>query len=95
VHQYGTLASKTLRESALFLSGAKARQLYGIDTRMRNGVTLEQLMYRKNLVRDRERERARHNLDRHRVDLITGHATLLDPHTVALSDPASGCDCEP
>src|SRR5678815_239412 len=55
----GTLASKTLRESALFLSGAKARQLHGIDTRMRSEVTLAQLMYRTDVVRNAERERVR------------------------------------
>src|SRR5438874_9203236 len=44
----GTLASKTLREAALFLSGFKARQLYrGIDTALKKDISIADLMYRK------------------------------------------------
>src|SRR5579862_6109421 len=45
----GTLASKTLRETSLFLSGAKARQLgYGIETHVKQDITLADFMFRKN-----------------------------------------------
>ncbi|HEV2296325.1 MAG TPA: Si-specific NAD(P)(+) transhydrogenase [Tepidisphaeraceae bacterium] len=82
----GTIASKTLRESALFLSGAKARQLYGIDARPKPNVTLSDFMYRKNVVRDAERLRARRNLDRHGIERITGTARIGDPHTVLVTE---------
>ena len=78
----GTLASKTLRESALFLSGFKARQLYGIEASVRKDISLAEFMHRKNVVQERERERAAANLQRHNIDRLHGAAELLDPHTV-------------
>src|SRR5262245_54277322 len=54
----GTLASKTLRESAVFLSGYQARQLYGLEATIKKDIRLADFMYRKNVVQDRERERA-------------------------------------
>lgn len=80
----GTLASKTLRETALFLSGAKARQLYGITTSVRDDITLADFMYRKNYVQEREHERARKNLQRHGIERITARASFVDAHTVKL-----------
>ncbi len=78
----GTLASKTLRESALFLSGFKARQLYGLQASVNRDIPLAEFMYRKNVVQERERERAAENLRRHKIEQIHGHASLLDGHTV-------------
>ena len=83
----GTIASKTLRESALFLSGFKARQLYGLQTTLRKNVTLQEFMYRKDQVRDQERRRALHNLDRHHIERVHGEASIADPHTVVVRPP--------
>jgi len=52
---WGTLASKTLRESALFLSGFRTRQLgEGLDVQFKADITLNSFMHRKNLVQRRE-----------------------------------------
>ena len=82
---WGTLASKTLRESALFLSGAKDRQLgEGLNINVKKDVNLANFMHRKNLVQQREQERARKNLDApwHKIDRIVGDGKLVDPHTI-------------
>src|ERR1051325_10756829 len=64
----GTLPSKTLRESAVFLSGFRHRQLDALDFRgIKQQVTVRDFMARERLVVDRERERIRRNMDRHRV----------------------------
>jgi NAD(P) transhydrogenase len=81
----GTIASKTLRESSLFLSGAKARQLYGIETAPRANITLGDFMHRKKLVQRHERQRAASNLERHRITLIQGEASFVDAHTLSIS----------
>jgi NAD(P) transhydrogenase len=81
----GTLASKTLRESALFLSGFKARQLYGLDASVKKDIPLSEFMHRKNVVQERERERAAENLRRHKIERLHGTAMLLDAHTVLVS----------
>ena len=60
---WGTLASKTLRESALFLSGFRTRQLgEGLNVQFKADITLNSFMHRKNLVQRREQERASRNL---------------------------------
>src|SRR5882724_11464860 len=61
---WGTLASKTLRESALFLSGFRTRQLgEGMEVEFKANVSLANFMARKNLVQQREQKRAAENMD--------------------------------
>jgi NAD(P) transhydrogenase len=78
----GTLASKTLRESALFLTGAKSRQLYGINTSVKSDITLADFMYRKHHVQERERARASKHQARHGIDRIHGSASFVDANTI-------------
>ncbi len=81
----GTLVSKTLRESSLFLSGAKSRQLSGgLETTVRRDITLADFMYRAHIVQAQERERAKRNLERHKVNRLFGSGSITDPHTVVV-----------
>lgn len=41
----GTIPSKTLRESALALSGWRSRRLFGVDLSLRREATVADLMY--------------------------------------------------
>ena len=82
----GTLPSKTLRESALFLSGARSRQLSGgLETGVRDNITLFDFMHRAHQVQMRERERAELNLQRHAVTRIRGFASLVSAHEIAVT----------
>lgn len=86
----GTLPSKTLRETALFLSGFRHRQLEGLRLQRAEGaVTVRDFMAREVIVRDGERARILHNLERHGVTLFTGAASFLDPHTIAVEGLAT------
>src|SRR5215472_15632050 len=58
----GTLPSKTLRETALFLSGFRQRELYGLSIELRPDLAVPKLLSRKNAVRDLEVSRMRWNL---------------------------------
>jgi NAD(P) transhydrogenase len=78
----GTLPSKTLRETALFLSGHRQRELYGLTVTLDENVAVPKLLSRKDAVRDLEVARIRHNLDRHGVELVRGAARVKDAHTV-------------
>ncbi|MBM3503146.1 MAG: Si-specific NAD(P)(+) transhydrogenase [Alphaproteobacteria bacterium] len=80
----GTLPSKTLRESALYLSGFRQRGLYGIEFRMKERVSARDFLYRERLVVQSERSRIADNLKKHRVDLYRGRASFVDPHTIAI-----------
>src|SRR3970040_146779 len=59
----GTVPSKTLRETALYFSGLRQRGLYGIDYSLREGLTVDDFMYRKSIVIDNERELIAANLE--------------------------------
>ena len=74
----GTLPSKTLREAALFLSGYRQRDLYGVSVEVSRDLEVARLIHRKDAVRRLETERMLANLARHDVELIHGSARMLD-----------------
>jgi len=80
----GTVPTKTLRESALYFSGLRQRGLYGIDYSLREGLTVQDLMHRKDAVVTWEREKIALNLDAHKVTLYRGEASFEDARTVAV-----------
>jgi NAD(P) transhydrogenase len=85
----GTLPSKTLRETALLLSGHRQRNLDGLLVDLDPEMTVTRLLERKDAVRRLELERIHTNIDRHGIDLVPGPGRLIDPHTVEVI-PADG-----
>lgn len=86
----GTVPSKTLRESALYFSGLRQRGLYGVDYSLREGLTVQGFMHRKDAVVSAERLKIASNLAAHKIELINGLAQLEDAHTVKVSSPDRG-----
>jgi NAD(P) transhydrogenase len=80
----GTVPSKTLRETALYLSGHRHGELYGIRVSLDRGVAVPKLMSRKDKVIESEVQRIHWNLNRHGVDYLHGSAKLADAHTVEI-----------
>jgi NAD(P) transhydrogenase len=80
----GTLPSKTLRETALYLSGFRQRELLGLDVGIKKKVNVRDFMQRERVVKDQERLRIRDNLHRHHVDLYKGAASFVDANTIAV-----------
>ncbi len=78
----GTLPSKTLRETALYLSGYRARELYGVSVTLDPDVTVQKLIARKDAIADAESRRIRRNLQRHQVTYIQGEAKFVGATTV-------------
>jgi NAD(P) transhydrogenase len=78
----GTLPSKTLRETSLFLSGHRQREMYGVTVALDGALAVPRLLSRREAVRAQEVERIRWNLDRHGALLVQGTARVVDPHTV-------------
>ncbi|HEY2930529.1 MAG TPA: Si-specific NAD(P)(+) transhydrogenase [Acidobacteriota bacterium] len=89
----GTLPSKTLRETALYLSGFQQRELYGVNIGMKEKLTVPDFLFRERLVKENERARIMENLKRHNVELYMGIASFVDPHTV-LIHPARSADVQ-
>jgi NAD(P) transhydrogenase len=84
----GTLPSKTLRETALYMSGIRQRQLYGMHARLSDApVGAADLMCRKRPVIDAELDRINRNIARHRIELWRGTARFVDPHTLDVKGP--------
>src|SRR5512132_2994078 len=83
----GTLPSKTLRETALYLTGFRRRELYGMSVRLDRKKSLRQLVGRLQAVTQAQTQQIRRNLARHAVPVVTGHAAFEDDRTVAVRDP--------
>lgn len=83
----GTIPSKTLRETALYFSGLRQRGLYGIDYSLKEGLTVHDFMHREQVVVTQERQIIEQNLARHKVELVWGSGSLVDPHTVRVQTP--------
>src|SRR6476660_5815159 len=80
----GTLPSKTLRESALALTGLSSRGLEAAVLSLPRPFTASTLMYRERLVVDQERARIWDSMDRHAVTVLHGAASFVDAHTVVV-----------
>ncbi len=78
----GTVPSKTLRETALYYSGLRQRGLYGIDYSLKDNLTVQDFMYRKQTVVENERVIIGRNLQRHHIDVVWGRGSLKDANTV-------------
>src|SRR5262249_12996946 len=76
--------SKTLRETALYLSGHQSRALYGVAVELDPTAELVHLMARKNAIAESESRRIRQNLARHQVTYARGVGKIVDPHTVTV-----------
>src|SRR5262245_26901075 len=84
----GTVPSKTLRETALALSGLRTRRLYGVDLSLRRECTVTDLLRHERAVRDTNRARWVGMLDRYGVNVIPGKGQFVDPNPLAVASPA-------
>jgi NAD(P) transhydrogenase len=75
-----------LRETAIYLSGYRNRELYGLSLELNRDVAVPRLLSRKDTVRELEVARMRWNLERHRVDSVPGVARFVDAHTVEVHE---------
>jgi NAD(P) transhydrogenase len=82
----GTVPSKTLRETALYFSGLKARGLYGVDYHVKPDLTVHDFMYREQEVVRSLREVVSANIERHKIEVVRGQAEFDTPHTIRVGD---------
>jgi NAD(P) transhydrogenase len=80
----GTIPSKTLRETVLYLTGLSQRELYGQSYRVKQDITVQDLSARTRHVVGREIEVILHQLARNHVTLMTGTGRFVDPHTIGI-----------
>jgi NAD(P) transhydrogenase len=82
----GTIPSKTLREAVLYLTGLSQREMYGQSYRVKEDITVTDLLSRAQHVIGREVDVIRNQLSRNHVTLLPGMGSFLDEHTVEVMD---------
>ncbi len=88
----GTIPSKTLREAVLYLTGLNMRELYGQNYRVKDDITVQDLLSRTQHVIGREVEVVRSQLFRNGIDLLHGTGRFVDAKTVAVRSHDSDHD---
>lgn len=83
---WGTIPSKTLRESALFVSNLTVRQMEGIRCHIQRPFTMTEVMYRERHVVQRELEIINRILNTNQIHILEGHGCFIDPHVVSVID---------
>jgi len=76
----GTIPSKSLREAVLYLSGFRQRNLYGAGYRVKDMITIEDLIFRATHVVTNEIQIVQDQMRRNAIDVIYGTASFADPH---------------
>ena len=83
----GTIPSKTLRETALNLSGWRERGFYGRSYRVKKEIGRADLNTRLGKTLDYEVDVLEHQFLRNGVHTMAGFARFADPHTIIVTSP--------
>src|SRR6202008_3174171 len=75
----GTIPSKTIREAVLHLSGFYYQNIYGVNYRVKENISMADLSFRAQHVIKTEIDVIRAQLSRNGIDVFTGVASFLDP----------------
>src|SRR5215203_2314168 len=81
----GTVPSKTLRETALALSGWRSRKLFGVDLSLRRDATIADFTHHQQQVSTGESLRLAKRLESLAVERFQGTAAFTDAHTVRVT----------
>lgn len=78
----GTLPSKTLKETALYLSGLNQKGLYSVDRKLSHNPDASDFLFRERFVVKTEGQEWRMELLQKKVDVYFGAGSFLDPHRI-------------
>lgn len=81
----GTIPSKTLREAVLHLSGYQYQSVYGVNYRVKEKITMQDLVFRVQHVIKTEVDVTYSQLSRNNVETIFGCGSFVDPHTIRVT----------
>src|ERR1700742_4835426 len=71
----GTIPSKTLREAVLHLSGYQYQNIYGVNYRVKDKITMADLSFRVQHVIKTEIDVTQAQLSRNNIDVLTGQGS--------------------
>jgi NAD(P) transhydrogenase len=84
----GTVPSKTLRETALALSGMRSRNLYGVDLSLRREATVGDFLSHQRHVKAGLNHLLSQHMEEAHITVHCGTASFEDAHTVRVCPPA-------
>jgi NAD(P) transhydrogenase len=79
------IPSKTLRETALYITGFRRREVYGLGLTLDPDATVSQLRARTTQVIETMADAVRQNLERHAIEFVHGRARLDSDGTVRVT----------
>src|SRR5882672_292510 len=82
----GTIPSKTLREAVLYLTGYRQRAFYGRDYKLKQEISIADLMERVNTVIAREMAVIKEQLGKNGIVIINGAARFTGQHTLEVEN---------
>lgn len=81
----GTIPSKTLRETVLYLTGWRQRGFYGLSYKVKQDITAEDLHQRLEQTLSHEVDVLQHQLNRNNVKVVNGLASFVDANSISVS----------
>jgi NAD(P) transhydrogenase len=90
----GTIPSKTMREAVLHLSGYHYQNIYGINYRVKEKITMSDLLFRVQHVIKTEIDVTQAQLSRNGIDMISGVAQFVDPTHLRVQSAVGQADYE-
>src|SRR5436190_3317990 len=92
----GTIPSKTMREAVLHLSGYNYQNVYGVNYRVKEKITMADLAFRVQHVIKTEIDVTQAQLARNGIEVVSGIASFKDPTTLQVQNSKGSSDitCE-
>src|SRR5580692_1150658 len=82
----GTIPSKTMREAVIHFSGFHYQEIYGINYRVKEKVSMADLSFRVQHVIKTEIDVTQAQLSRNNVEMLIGTAAFADPTHVTVTN---------
>src|SRR5690349_11481834 len=89
----GTIPSKTMREAVLHLSGYQYQNVYGVNYRVKEKISMSDLAFRVQHVIKTEIDVTVAQLSRNNIEVMFGTASFADPHTIRVTQPQGFVEC--
>lgn len=81
---WGTIPSKTLRESAMFIRATTEDRVHGMQFSLERPLTIADFMHHEREVVQRELELINRSLDKNLIEVFRGRGRFIDEHKVAI-----------
>jgi NAD(P) transhydrogenase len=88
----GTIPSKTMREAVMHLSGYSYQNIYGVNYRVKEKISMADLAFRVQHVIKTEIDVTVAQLSRNNIEVLFGVASFIDPQTIRVSNTHSSVD---